>query len=159
MNATLRRSLDHVATTLDTSRRGGLLWLAVMAAAALDAATTTVGLGVGLPEGNPVIVAALDALGVAGLVAIQVGFVAAVTGLVLVADQYRLALLGLAAVLGVVPVLNNLVAIVVLAGAPAGTVLATGLVAGAGVVASVLVGYISVFGPRPEGGQALFSGV
>ena len=159
MNVTLRRSLDHVAATLETTRLGGLLWLAVMAAAALDAATTTVGLAVGLPEGNPVIVAALDTLGVAGLVGIQVGFVAAVTGLVLVADQDRVPLLALAAVLGVLPVLTNLVAIAVLAGVPAGTVLAAGVLAGLAVVASVLVGYISVFGPRPAARQDLFSGV
>jgi len=112
MNAPVDRALSHVAGTLETPRRGGLLWLVVLATAALDATTTTIGIAVGLPEGNPVVATALAAVGVPGLVALQVGFVAAVTGLML----------------------------------PAGSVLAVGLLAGAGVVVCVLVGYLWVFG-------------
>jgi hypothetical protein len=150
MNGTFDQSIEHVAATLGTARRGGLLWVAVLLAAALDAATTAIGVAIGLPEGNPLVGAAIAVVGVAGLVAIQAGFVAAVTGLVLAADQYRVSLLGVAAVLGALPVAVNLVAISVVAGTPAAGVLFEGLLAAVAVVACVLAGYAVVFAEMPR---------
>lgn len=138
------RPISRVANTLDISGRGGWLWCVVVVTAALDAATTTIGIEAGLSEGNPVVSLLLDTIGITGLIGVQLAFVAGVTVLVSVANRYREHLLGWAAVVGLFPVVNNVLAIGLLVGIPTLDLLFLGKTAAICVFASVGIGSLAL---------------
>ncbi|GAB6879185.1 hypothetical protein JCM17823_14590 [Halorubrum gandharaense] len=146
LTSRIARSLNHISRSLGISERAAGLWLAVVALAALDAASTTAAVSLGLPELNPLVDAAMGVAGLPGLVATQLALVVGVTALAKAMDGGEALALGVSGVIGVAVVANNTlgVAEIVAHGVTGGFVVAPVGVA-LGVLAGVGVGYVGLF--------------
>jgi hypothetical protein len=102
---TIRRRLTRVHA---------LLWGLVFGATAVDTVSTLVGLHVGLTEGNPVVVALLEAFGPAGLLVVKLPALLTVGTAWLALSRRNAAIaLGLFGAVTSLVVANNVLAIVV----------------------------------------------
>lgn len=85
-----------------------VLWTVVLVATVLDVLTTMAGLARGLEEGNPVVAAAVDALGLPGLWLVKfAAMVWLVGGWALLSDRNAAVFLGLFAVVTIATVVAN----------------------------------------------------
>lgn len=69
--ATPRERIEFPAAHPRSRRLAGLVWTVTLLATAADVATTVYGLHLGLREGNPVALAAIETFGVPGLVGLK----------------------------------------------------------------------------------------
>ncbi|ACV48101.1 MULTISPECIES: DUF5658 family protein [Halomicrobium] len=101
-------SLLPVRREREMTRTHSVLWSAILVATVLDVLTTMVGLERGLREGNAVVAAAIDALGLPGLWLVKfAAMVWLVGGWALLSDRDAAIFLALFAVVTVATVVAN----------------------------------------------------
>lgn len=105
--SSLAQSVRSGAASPSVPRRATVAWALAVVATVADVATTALGTGVGLPEGNPVVATVLASAGVPGFVLLKAGILlaAAVVG-ARCFDRPTVAPCTLAAAWGVVALAN-----------------------------------------------------